>query len=758
MNALVVPLTLTKRDFQTNAESARLDMERLKGSVGQVSGELTVLQRETRAAGTATEAEIGKIKELETALKGLSKELRTAKADYKILSELAPPPLPTSTPDESGRLTAHWAKLEEQERSRRANEAAANTRIAMPAASGPKAAIMVAEAAEGAAGVGISRMGRMELGHVARSLAGSAAAGVPVGQSLEMEAPRLISALGPAVMSAVGGFGGLMAVLAPLTAAVAAGAVAFTVYNANQAATKQRNSNDLLGNVFNRGGDTVSELNKETEEADNAQRATRKMRRSKRNRLANVFGSGGLHDEDVEDIRKRDVGIRDRRDEAMERDAGFSRRALDGDQGVEQERLKVQLEEKIREITVSRVRDGSRLIAIAKEEYQTAIDGIARKQQAQAIETTSERELLSIRAAGTNVETESAAARVRAAQALLEDGPAAGPEHDESANKLTAALVEQQQAERNQASRAAAIVSEEKIVAIKRAGLDVDVQIAQERLKAAQAALDRNPAKSGVEYDALKQSVDAARFEVDAATKATHEKQAQLQLETQIANLRGSSDQVRRQTLALEAAHLRELIHSTATTPDERRGFKKDLRQNRQQQDEFDKNQKLRSIDTAETSDRAKAGRSLADQIELLNNELRHNEERKDWNKNENGSDPQMGAQLDETAKKLAQTLDDLNFAEQKRLQSLSQQDAAIQNRGYQPDARTKNFQADEKYLAEIDEEKHGKNDPAVIAKLNSNREHEKFENEVDDEQMTPSQRRARDRHNLKRDQAVARV
>ena len=216
MNALVIPLTLTKKDFETNAESARKDVDRLTGTVNETNAALTVMKREARAAGDAVDAGLtSKIKETNKALLTLKSELKTAKADYQVLSTMAPP---------------------------------APALPAMPKASAAKAAITVAEDVGGhAAGAGISRMGAMELQHVGRSLAGSMMAGMPVGRAVEMESPRLISALGPAVLSAVGGLSGLAAVLGPLALVVGAAATAFAAYNANEAARKTRGAISEVG-------------------------------------------------------------------------------------------------------------------------------------------------------------------------------------------------------------------------------------------------------------------------------------------------------------------------------------------------------------------------------------------------------------------------------------------------------------------------------------------------------------------------------
>ena len=117
-----------------------------------------------------------------------------------------------------------------------------------------------------------------------------------------------------------------------------------------------------------------------------------------------------------------------------------------------------------------------------------------------------------------------------------------------------------------------------------------------------------------------------------------------------------------------------------------------------------------------------------------------------------------MGAQLDDTAEQLKRALDDVTFAEQQRLTALRNQQTQIQNHGYQATVAMKDRDIDAKYNAQEAEERHGKNDPAVLAQLARNRAAEKFDVDVDEEEMTPAQKRAREKANLKRRQAAERV
>ncbi len=78
-------MSLDKKDFTSGAEAARLDTERLKKSVAELSGALAIMGREARQSGGGTDAMKEKIREARQELKGLQSDLRTAGAEYVAL-------------------------------------------------------------------------------------------------------------------------------------------------------------------------------------------------------------------------------------------------------------------------------------------------------------------------------------------------------------------------------------------------------------------------------------------------------------------------------------------------------------------------------------------------------------------------------------------------------------------------------------------------------------------------------------------------
>ncbi len=692
MPELKTRLVLEKRDFTTPAEGARVEMEKLKSAVGQVNAELVVNQREARAAGGGTELQIAKIKELKTELKSLQTELRTTKTDYKALSEAAPIP------------------------------------SAMPQASRPSAAVRVAEESGEAVTGGLTRTGKMELGHIGRSIGGTVLAGGSVGRGVEMELPRIASLLGEMGL----GLSTLLPALAALAPVVAATAAGFSAYSTNKEANATRRDLRKIGENFTNLGDdysdrdnpnrgfhelrrrydernrldalrlklpdgeglptenteSSSDLEKKEQDATAAIKEARHKRHSKSNRFWNNFGLGA-GDQEINEATGRRNEIRDQRDGNQSRDQNFARRAFEGDPEVEADKLRVTLAERLSQIAAEtatgKMKDGEKQAALAHESFNLAVDELRQRQALQKI----------------------------------------------------------------------AVDAEEKIVGIKQKGYQVDLQIAQVRLDAANAALRTGP-QQGDAHDKLQAAVNAAQLQVDLASKETVERQEQYALEKRIAELRGSSNQVREATLKMDRDDIERRLKGAK--PDEKEGILVEQSRNQQQQDEFNKDKGVRDIDTAEKEDRAQSGRGLASQIELLGKEILRNAQRRDWNTNENGGDRDFAAGLDERAKDLRETIEDVIFAEQQRLQSLRNADAEIKGRGLEATLAMKNRKVDMDADARIAEERHGKNDPAVVAQMNRNRADEEFENAIDEEQMSPAQKRARAKKNFDRQQAAARV
>ena len=201
-DALKVVVRMDKRDFTSDAEAARMQMVSVAKSVQDLSTELATMRGAARAAGGATDEQTAQFKKMETQVKSLRAELGRAAADYKTLSEIAPPA----------------PKLPE---------------VPVPGGHGN--------------GSGIGRMQVQEIGHSVRAMFDSVLAGMPIDRVLEMETPRLVQALGPAAVSAAGGLSGLLAVAGPLVAVVAAATGAFALFKSEMEDNRMRRKASEIG-------------------------------------------------------------------------------------------------------------------------------------------------------------------------------------------------------------------------------------------------------------------------------------------------------------------------------------------------------------------------------------------------------------------------------------------------------------------------------------------------------------------------------
>ena len=608
----------------------------------------------------------------------------------------------------------------------------------MPKASSASAAITVAEGAAEAGGAGISRMGKMELGHVARSLAGSLMAGMPVGRAVEMESPRLLSALGPAAMSAVGGLAGLTAVLGPLALAVGGAAGAFEVYSANERAKNARRAiseigenptnlgeldsdmlDDSMGwkeklrrwhkrNRLDRGKldvpeginlpdqnvESARDLDRDAEGASQVIENAKAERRTKTGKLARFFGFGLKRSDVQEGIGKRDAII-GQRDDVLSRDQGFAERAFAGNPAVEADRLKAARDEKItkaeKDQADGKIRDMGRQVALAEQEYQLSMQELTRKQAFQKAELDMEGKINAARRDGSNVAVETARARMEEAKAILDAGEKQGPKFEEH-------------------------------------------QKAFERAQGDFSDLDRE-------------------HKIREETLAT---------EKQIADFRGSADAKHIFSLRLEMQLLEK--RRELAKPEEQKQIDVQIAQNKSQTYDAERTSIAASNQAhlallAAGYDHGAEGQMqrLKDRRETLGFEMDSNrqyniEGQKVW---KNGN---LGAHQMEEDNELKIAIEELTAGLKEHLSGLQKEGTQIQNRGKQPTLAMRDQQTNDKYDAQKASEERGDNDPASLAQIEKNRGAEHFENAVDESMMTPQEKAERQRHNDSRARAAAGV
>ena len=257
--SLIAKLGIDESDFARGLQASEERLQETQDKAKLLAAELALLQQ--KMANGKTDEMVAQHGRLQTALRETRAEAKEMASQLAALNALKPPTVAASTPvpDESTRYEAHWRKLEEQERSRRAHEAMGQSLAPAPAARPVKVELardekaLVGEApevilgrlfspskaggqrspasgasAEGESegshgGKGNTRMRDAELAHSGRSLVDMMMAGQNPLQALQMEAPRLIQAFGGGlgqilgVGVAVAGIGALVSKTIELT-------------------------------------------------------------------------------------------------------------------------------------------------------------------------------------------------------------------------------------------------------------------------------------------------------------------------------------------------------------------------------------------------------------------------------------------------------------------------------------------------------------------------------------------------------------
>ncbi len=744
----ILKLGIDEADLARGLNASETGFKDAQEKAKLLSAEIALLEQ--RMASGKTEEMAGKYKMLTTSLREAREEATAMGRQLKALEAIKPPAVAAA--DDSARYETHLRNLEQAERGRRAQLAADSTRLAMPAASGPSAAITMAEEAGGAAAsqFAISRMGKMELGHVARSLAGSASAGIPLGQSVMMEAPRLLSALGPALA-------GFLPVIAPVVAALAGFGIALSAHNANREARRQRRENDIVGSE----SASSSEQYEGVLDADEGQVKKTREARKKRHFWNKILNAGVSKRDEIDAQTQANTaafGLED----SLRQDADIEQREFDGSPKAARDKLAKERDDRIaaakakhRADDEASVHARNALIDKANADYNLGSEKQDRADADRKSGNDASRDINTVRSEGRNVRVEGASIRAREAQEKLEHGAKSGPEHDDNTNRAKTAALDAEDAARTEKNDAASVAAEEKILQIKREGLNVDVRIAQQRLSVAQGLLDNSREKTGAAYDALKLSADNAREEVAQARKATAEKNTQAGLEQRIASLRGSSDQVRQNTLELERKDIARRMAGAAFHPDQMPGLITEATRNAQQRAEFEKQKNLRSIDIADTEDHAHTGRGPEAQAALMQREIDRIGERRDWNKKENGNDAGFNAGLDDKLHELTQAIEDLTFAEQSRMTALQNEQKNINRRGYQATGEEKDSDTDRKYDREKKEAERRGAPQTELDQIAANRRDEHTANAADEVGMSAEDKLKRMRANDARDRAV---
>lgn len=306
--------------------------------------------------------------------------------------------------------------------------------------------------------------------------------------------------------------------------------------------------------------------------------------------------------------------------------------------------------------------------------------------------------------------------------------------------------------ERTQEANAVNLKEQRDLMVIRASGNQVETELPREKLNRANERLANGPSE-GPQHDALQLAADEAQAEYDQAVKVTGEKKAQLGLETQIANLRGSADQVQAQTLALQRADIERRLQSAK--PDDKQALERDLAVINGKQDAARKAVMQKAVEFEKQGIAAETGNGPAEQARAIERRLGEINTERSYNTRYNGGDGETAARLDNESAELKKALENLNFTEDSHLSALRANTSALE-RGNEGVAEKKNA-VNRKYDPEIAKAEHD-NDPAAAAELRRQKWLELHDVDVQEEMLTPAERTARAQRNRNYNNASARV
>ena len=417
MDAIIrAKLGLDNTDWTASAKSSAQDATRLKAAVTEAAAGVALLEKQFRAAGSATVEQKKALTALRTEYATLKRDCEAAEAQVKKFNAAAGPARtnPYQPPTLPGRSTS-------------------------------------------AENVGMDARTRgMMLQHSARAAADSLLAGQSPFRAVTMEAPRLAEALGTG--------------LAPTLGLLAGGLLVQKMAEAGEEAKKLQHNLIEAFAPLGGGGDQFQSLEALHEHITGIQGALKGMLAVQGtashtlgimfNDVATAFQKGGPN------MTRGDYGIFQDRDEIeaafnalrndvdaegakMGRENTLKRRALsEGSEALTIPEIERKRDERIGDLRRSGLPDAQVLIAKVREQATIEEEAAARVHAAKVREVALESELLRIKREGSNVEILSARARVITAQATLGAGPQSGVEHDTNAKNAQAATDALEVAER----------------------------------------------------------------------------------------------------------------------------------------------------------------------------------------------------------------------------------------------------------------------------------------------------------------------
>ena len=267
--------------------------------------------------------------------------------------------------------------------------------------------------------------------------------------------------------------------------------------------------------------------------------------------------------------------------------------------------------------------------------------------------------------------------------------------------------------ERTQQARQNEVQEETQGTAIRRYGKNVESELARARLERAQADLANGP-QEGPEYQHNFNQVTTAKTAQEEADKRTRERNADLDRRTRNANLRGSADDVAYQKAVNDRDAIQGKLNDPATKADERKGLEAELAEAKAQMRGLAKQSYQKGFEIDKLGIQTDQGRGPQARKEAIEKELALIDRERKNNKEKNGDDALVDAQLSARAHALKTEKEDIEHAEKEALTAAKAQttEMQLQSQGHAGQAQIEATRAgyEERIAKAIHE---GKNDLA---------------------------------------------
>ena len=249
---------------------------------------------------------------------------------------------------------------------------------------------------------------------------------------------------------------------------------------------------------------------------------------------------------------------------------------------------------------------------------------------------------------------------------------------DELALAVQARDLKLEELARTQKARQNEVDEETYIAGIQRYGKNVESETAKAHLLRAQADLKNGP-QEGPEYRHNLNQVANAQTASDEHDKRERERNAGFDLRTRNANLRGSADDVAYQKAVNDRDAIQGKLDDPATKADERKGLEAELAEAKAQVRGLAKQSYQKGFEIDKLGIQTDQGRGPQAHKEAIEKELALIDRERKNNKEKNGDDALVDAQLSAQAHALKTEKEDIEHAEKEALTAAKAQTTEMQ-------------------------------------------------------------------------------